>query len=793
MDAGELGKAFLTPGMRPARAASDYLLVPVRSSGAFHPKIIALLSANGMAFSVGSQNLTEAGLSRNSEICFGAGLSPSAGGTSIAEPALEYILGCMAEVAPGNAALGVKVTNKLLGIAKAASIGEEGVAFVGSSSIDSSLFEKAFEPNEVLSAKRILVVGPYFDRNFSFLSAIQKRAAGAKITVAIQPEFAAIANLHKLPSGITLRNANALFPEKTNCFNHAKALVIEGKNYVVMAIGSANPSAPAWLGNRDTRNHEAIVVLRGNAAINGMKDCGFARLWNAPVISSAERKEIGERATKEGPVEPDSGYSFVRGRWRGGVVECPVEIKLQDIKSLHRLVGDEVIDIHFGSISVSEGILRFSSADAGVFHLSAGRKSPPVLIIATSEETIAAALVSTPAAKLIDELSAIDGEVTPTEEFMDLFEKVCLRPENEDRLVEQGIGLRRDTKNSSISNTGVERQGPRGISIETGKRLQERSRTALNLDVSSILAALLRDLNVAAEERNDPLAGEEDDTPTDLNPRRRNALQSRWDEVVRAVRPRVTRLINQLERRLAGDESPMWKYERTTLVLAFLKFLRKIHPEQGIVYVGFPERLVEVSQIRRAFGAVIGCWFARKSGVAQVLDIDSADVSLGRALLLWAAYESGLDASSGDQHDFDMGSRQNDRLNAIVAAVAACASKETNDRARRELFDRGKWKERHDRFEAIEMWFNRHSQIGYMLSKYMREAGPALPTLNRVASKNDLVVWKSEPRWPRLMNSLNGRAAILTDVGDTPEIKVHPQAILPIDIAKMGLASFFPK
>src|SRR5690348_10104422 len=41
-DADELAKAFANDSTSPRRAGTDYLLIPMRASAAFHPKIIAL-------------------------------------------------------------------------------------------------------------------------------------------------------------------------------------------------------------------------------------------------------------------------------------------------------------------------------------------------------------------------------------------------------------------------------------------------------------------------------------------------------------------------------------------------------------------------------------------------------------------------------------------------------------------------------------------------------------------------------------------------------------------------------
>jgi hypothetical protein len=65
---------------------------------------------------------------------------------------------------------------------------------------------------------------------------------------------------------------------------------------------------------------------------------------------------------------------------------------------------------------------------------------------------------------------------------------------------------------------------------------------------------------------------------------------------------------------------------------------------------------------------------------------------------------------------------QADRTDVLIAAMAACASPETIERARRELLDRGPWAEPRDRIDKIKDWFDRHvkSDPGARLSSTIR-------------------------------------------------------------------------
>jgi hypothetical protein len=124
---------------------------------------------------------------------------------------------------------------------------------------------------------------------------------------------------------------------------------------------------------------------------------------------------------------------------------------------------------------------------------------------------------------------------------------------------------------------------------------------------------------------------------------------------------------------------------------------------------------------------------------------------IGRALLLWAAYEAGTDAAEPSSLNVEpdkLRAIQCDRTDALIAAIAASASPSVLERARHELFDRGEWREPRDGLERLEKWFNRHSQIGLKLQKAINSKRPAC--LPQRADRTEHMVWshRTEPAGP---------------------------------------------
>jgi hypothetical protein len=110
------------------------------------------------------------------------------------------------------------------------------------------------------------------------------------------------------------------------------------------------------------------------------------------------------------------------------------------------------------------------------------------------------------------------------------------------------------------------------------------------------------------------------------------------------------------------------------------------------------------------------------------------------------------------------------------------------ERARRELFDRGEWRQPRDRLERLERWYNLHSRIGIKLQQAMNSKRPArLPVTAETPSIGDILIWKAEPGWPRLPQLISGRTIHLTDVGDEGPVRVTAQFVQVVDVKSLGL------
>lgn len=162
VEAKELAKAFSADSSRPTRAGVDYQLLPVSKGAAFHPKIMALFSDDGLAIAVGSHNLTEAGFGYNGEISVACGFDGGRAPLHISTTVANYLIECAGDLVPGDQALSRRLAERLRSRANRGPDENHELSFFGVRP-EQSLLDLVFKDGELASCGRILVVGPYFD------------------------------------------------------------------------------------------------------------------------------------------------------------------------------------------------------------------------------------------------------------------------------------------------------------------------------------------------------------------------------------------------------------------------------------------------------------------------------------------------------------------------------------------------------------------------------------------------------------------------------------------------------
>lgn len=264
MDARRCSEAFNDSGSRPRSAGKLYSLVPVKVGGAFHPKILLLLGRNKGSLFVGSHNLTLAGYSSNLELTnkftyvFARDRKQIQTEIAALQNAYQF-LKSYTEGQPEIVQEMFEAFERMIPWLREPHLVGNDTPFIGSSISGEAMWEKV-QRKLPTRAKRIFVVGPFFDAKLQFLQHLADRLNPQKLIVGLDPEEVEITDdAPQLLPHAHFVNAQGL--DEGTGYLHAKAILIESTDgQEVLITGSANPSTAAWLAPPVMRNAEAVVV-----------------------------------------------------------------------------------------------------------------------------------------------------------------------------------------------------------------------------------------------------------------------------------------------------------------------------------------------------------------------------------------------------------------------------------------------------------------------------------------------------------------------------------------------------
>jgi phosphatidylserine/phosphatidylglycerophosphate/cardiolipin synthase-like enzyme len=316
MDSAQCAASWETEAARPRQAGYEYTLIPVRSKGAFHPKVSIFAGPKKLAMLVGSHNLTVAGLGFNREITnlievqgkkheFGVVLTDAWNSIeSWLEHARSY---CPADLISSA----LRLQNHIRPFLNTS--GQETAArFLAQSGDSASLFEQ-IRQQVTFPVRRILVTGAFFDQHLEFLWSLRKAWHSSEIVVGIDPETVV---LPRMMSDLNMRfvDARAAWSEDGDKYLHAKALYIEGDGTSsVFLSGSANPSAPGWGIKPKQANTEAMILLQGAAAKTALEQTGLGLLFAFEPIDPGELAATVARAAHASNVQPSTALAILIG------------------------------------------------------------------------------------------------------------------------------------------------------------------------------------------------------------------------------------------------------------------------------------------------------------------------------------------------------------------------------------------------------------------------------------------------------------------------------------------------
>lgn len=385
MDASQ---ATLAVDRHPPRSAGRfYTLAPIKVAGAFHPKVVFLVGKKKGTLLVGSHNLTLSGFGYNREmtnviLCKG---EDDAEGIALLSSAWQFILDwaeSQSEVLPGHIIDMVqKVQDFAPWLQKSVGTLPDNCRVLSAGSKAPALWQQLTEFIGAEPIHRVTVSGAFFDSNLSFVERVRDEISPKELLVGIDPETVQFPVNKKLP-GVSFHNCSKLgTTEKDNKpgYLHAKSLLIQREDgEAVLAVGSANPSYPAWLAPGISQNVEMMIARKGIDAKEVAEELGLLAIDSMDEIEEIdwlkisanwERDDQSDQSAEASQVvialASDSNIKFkVPGKSLPGSVECEIVVTGSDqavMRQAH-LIGSEYV-LSAEGLSAQPSIFRFSILD----------------------------------------------------------------------------------------------------------------------------------------------------------------------------------------------------------------------------------------------------------------------------------------------------------------------------------------------------------------------------------------------------------------------------------------------
>lgn len=661
-DARQCHAAAVASESRPRHAGTDYVLCPVRSSAAFHPKIIMLVGRTKAALAVGSHNLTLSGFGYNRELTTCIRFKPSddsdavRGARRLWKGVKDWI--SKQSDVPGD------VREAVLAFRNHASwldadpgkSEKTKLDFLTQTPQSPSLWSQVNGsiPKKV---RRVIVLGAFFDDRLAFLTTISRARPGVPVVAGIEPATVEIAKEALDAGSVDFRDASGI--HRGTGYLHAKAVLFEtGGADDVLLLGSANPSAPAWLGGESGGNGEAVVLHRGASAHSIAKDLGLLEIPGMPKLTRADRKLIVERRESESP-RNEHGRVFV-----ATMIDTELKIPSSALKGISpsriRLLGtrDEVLMDTKASVVRGETLVvpvpPDVSARALFVVIQQVRGADCMGFIHRTSE-IKDLSQTTKQSQLRAALTELGSDTADLGRLIATIEKVIFE-EPEIVVTPRGGG---GGKKGGKDRVQPERPDSLATSMEAEKARRHR-KILEHGDLAYLFAALFRQVGVGLERRgtgtgadekgrteeeqvgqDDEEEGEEKKKPNEPD------LKTVDDpELARMCRSKVSRLISRMGRQM--EQAARKRSGSPTVLLqlvAVLALLRELRATERMPrWIRIHESLAATEDLERLLDEVLAYLFGRKYRLYEAIvtamgDERYEELARLKGLLIWLAWE----------------------------------------------------------------------------------------------------------------------------------------------------------
>jgi hypothetical protein len=648
MDARMCGASLNTESLRPRSAGKQYSLIPIRSNGSFHPKLVLLLGKKRGLLLVGSHNLTLAGFSHNRELTNRFEFFEGDGDALAAFQTVWNFIKSWTTKTPTQ----LQRTLEQVGAAAPWLTSE-------TSEIESSPVLAALPDGPSLwqqlkdqlppKAKRITVIGPFFDLDFSFLKELSTIYPKAEFIVGIDPETVILReSARKLVPKVRFVLANSVGNGKG--YLHAKALLLETDDgNETLVSGSANPSHPAWMVSANKNGNAEVVVVSRKAKQSLSKALGFRNLLKSATISDEDWKRIAHR---KGPTDFQTiGAAAAIAFATDFGIEVLLSSPNTNVKPEVRLVGADgsvlttaVVDLSNPSelqLTVSDKALL---SKVVLLELDT-EKNTRISAVVHHPIELAALAQSDKERSLRNALDSLETDAPLIEELIKVVERVIFES---DFNISTPTGKSPDTK--GVQEKVAKVQTEFSISL-SDTRVQKRTTQRLlsSGDLGALLDALIYQLGIGLQvsiNQSPALARSEEELIDSEDEELVKVVAVDGTKLValchRKIKTMLRRMLRQLENAAASDSLATKALVQLAAVLGIVHRLTRVTSDEAS-WLPRDETLVpreargdfflEASRLLYADNGVM------KRALNQLQKRPFEELSLIRGLLVWLAWD----------------------------------------------------------------------------------------------------------------------------------------------------------
>ena len=651
----------------PSFAGRRYSLLPMRSKGAFHPKIILLVGKRKGLLAIGSHNLTLAGFGNNRELTNLIRFRVDAvdDSASVITQVWRYLEGWMRLQGDRLPLHLHEMVGRIVSFAPWLSDTESAP---GDISVIATLPDGPSLWNQLKSkiegpVRRVILGGAFFDRQLAFLDRLRVDLDPCELIVGIAPSTVKAPPKLANMDGVRVVNASQIKPVATDDdlsmhYLHAKSLVIEmeGGEYHLVT-GSANPSAPAWLASAETGNTEMMVVRSDSKVYETVEMLGLMAVADAPKIKASEWEELTENWERE---DPECGHSMGIGI----AVATENRIQFNTQKTISAPLCCELLD---GDGAILQSIYFY--LDQSVFKLQpeADILSIVASINVRSKEQVEAqffvhheVLISEQSRtgtqrKFREALSSLSFSSPDLETFLTCVDRIIFAKAEEVNKAPKIQKVRAHQDDHSEPEEGV------GFAVDLSetKKIKRKHRLQAKEDLAYLLDVLIYHLNVDNGAVNtydsvdkmgrneEEQVGAEDSDEERLN----NVEVDSGDnkKILDLCHKKVRSLVNRMVENLEGFRNQKLAFEsivvKLTSVLAVLRELRNCDGTQSWVDQG--QTTVPLEFRKGLLRAVLEGMFEGRESLLQA-EVHSPEASGAedvvhlKGLIVWLAWDCGL-------------------------------------------------------------------------------------------------------------------------------------------------------